>query len=350
MPEQAIRQAQRADDPELLVGLVAATTPPAYAAGRAEDAHGWLEWFHDRNLIEEHPQVAVRRGARRGALRAAPRAPSGGPPRPSRPATPPTTARRSAGCWRTSAACCAGAASPRWAPTPGRPRPLLGPQHGLHAAALLFEGLAVLLAGDPDGAEPRLAHAHDVALYSQSMPAATAAAAFRGFIAVGRKEWDVAEAFADAALDDRRGRAPPRLPRGDHRACPGRPDGQPPRRRAGRRRPPRPGRPGPAAVHVRRALDRARAARAGSGLPAGRRRRRGPDRAARGARPAPPASRPRRRRPSRPRRCAARSTRSARGRSAPRPSPPPSCGCCRSSPPTSRSPRSASGSTSPGTR
>ena len=200
MPEQAIRQAQRADDPELLVSLVAATTPPAYAAGRAEDAHGWLEWFHDRNLIEEHPQVAVV-GALVEAL-------SGRAASAERWAAAAESAGDTADHGTTfsgmlaylrSVLCRRGVAE--MGADARQAAALLGPQHGLHAAALLFEGLALLLAGDPDGAEPRLAHAHDVAMYSQSMPAATASAAFRGFIAVGRKEWEVAEAFAEAALD-----------------------------------------------------------------------------------------------------------------------------------------------------
>ena len=253
MPEQAIRQAQRADDPDLLVSLVAAMTPPAYAAGRAKDAHGWLEWFHDRNLIEAYPQVAVvgalvealvrprrerRAVGRRSRVRRRRRRPRRDVQRDARvPPQRAVPARRHRD----------------GVPTPAQAAALLGPHHGLHAAALLFEGLAYLLAGDPDGAEPRLAHAHDVAMYARSLPAATAATAFRGFIAVGRKEWDVAEAFAECGARDRRHRAPPRLPRGHHRPRPRRPDGQPPRRRAGRRRPPRTGRAGPAAVHLRRA-------------------------------------------------------------------------------------------------
>jgi LuxR family maltose regulon positive regulatory protein len=200
MPEQAIRQAQRADDPDLVVSLVAATTPPAYAAGRAKDAHVWLEWFRDRNLIEEHPQVAVV-GALVEAL-------SGRAASAERWAAAAESAGDAADHGATftgmlaylrTVLCRRGVAE--MGSDARHAADLLGPQHGLHAAALLFEGLAFLLAGDPDGAEPRLAHAHDVAMYSHSMPAATASAAFRGFIAVGRKEWDVAQSFADTALE-----------------------------------------------------------------------------------------------------------------------------------------------------
>ena len=200
MPEQAIRQAQRAEDPDLLVGLVAAMTPPAYAAGRAKDAHGWLEWFHDRNLIEAYPQVAVV-GALVEAL-------SGRAASAERWAAAAESAGDAADHGETfsgmlaylrSVLCRRGVTE--MASDARQAAALLGPHHGLHAAALLFEGLAYLLAGDPDRAEPRLAHAQDVALYARSLPAATVATAFRGFIAVGRKEWDVAEALAESALE-----------------------------------------------------------------------------------------------------------------------------------------------------
>ena len=134
MPEPAIRHAQRSGDAELVVRLIAAATQPAFAAGRAADVRGWLEWFRDEGMIDQHPHVAVL-GALVEALsgrRRERRAVDGVPPRPPRPPRPPpTTATTFTGRSPTSAASCAATASPPCAADARLAQERLGPQRRL---------------------------------------------------------------------------------------------------------------------------------------------------------------------------------------------------------------------------
>jgi len=70
----------------------------------------------------------------------------------------------------------------------------------LRAGVLVCEALSYLLDDELDLADPILAHAYDVGLYTQAGPATAAAAALRGLVALRHKDWDEAQEHANLAL------------------------------------------------------------------------------------------------------------------------------------------------------
>jgi LuxR family transcriptional regulator, maltose regulon positive regulatory protein len=200
MPEPAIRQAQRGDDPDLVVQLVVATTQPAYAAGRATDVRSWLEWFRANDLIDRYPHVAVL-GATVDAL-------SGRPAASERWAAAAEAAeidpehgdRTLLGmlAYMRGLMCRDGAAQMR--ADAQTALELLDPANGLRPGAFLIEALSHHVEGDFELADQRLAHAFDVASYAGAMPAAAESAALRAMIAIRNQEWDDARTLAGTAL------------------------------------------------------------------------------------------------------------------------------------------------------
>ena len=57
--EMAIDHAQAAGDAEHVARLVAGQVLAAYAGGRVETVSRWLQWFEDREIIDDYPAVAV---------------------------------------------------------------------------------------------------------------------------------------------------------------------------------------------------------------------------------------------------------------------------------------------------
>ena len=76
----------------------------------------------------------------------------------------------------------------------------LAPANALRGTALLLEGVALLLDGQPDRADPVLADAAEVASHDHALPAASTALCERAVVAVGRRDWDAAAALVDQAL------------------------------------------------------------------------------------------------------------------------------------------------------
>jgi LuxR family maltose regulon positive regulatory protein len=77
----------------------------------------------------------------------------------------------------------------------------LAPGSPWSATALLLEGVAHVLAGRTDRADPILAHAAEVAAQIGALPAAAAALAQRALIAVARHDWIEAESLAGRGLE-----------------------------------------------------------------------------------------------------------------------------------------------------
>ena len=92
------------------------------------------------------------------------------------------------------------APTPRW-PWPGWPR-----GSPWSATALLLEGVADVLAGEADRADPVLAQAAELAPHIGALPAASAALAQRALVAIARQDWIEAETLADRALEIARAR------------------------------------------------------------------------------------------------------------------------------------------------
>jgi hypothetical protein len=76
----------------------------------------------------------------------------------------------------------------------------LSPPSPWRTTALLLEGVADLLDGRPDQADPILAHAAELGRRTGILPATSIALAERCLVASGRQDWAQAETLAEQAL------------------------------------------------------------------------------------------------------------------------------------------------------
>ncbi|HVG65137.1 MAG TPA: LuxR C-terminal-related transcriptional regulator [Actinomycetota bacterium] len=201
LPELAIDHAQAAGDTDRVARLVLEVMQPVWASGRADTVLGWMEWFEQRNMIERYPGVAVH-GALIFAL-------LGRPAKAERWAAAaeraPPTGRLSDGstmesylAYLRALLCRDGVAKMRGDATLAFRD--LSPLSPYRAAMLHTEGLSYLLEGEPDRADPILAHAFDVATDVGALPLAAVVLAERCIVAVGRDDWPAAAALAEQAL------------------------------------------------------------------------------------------------------------------------------------------------------
>ena len=201
LPEMAVAHARAAGDEDGVARLVTALGQPAYAAGRVETVRRWLDWFEDRGLLGRYPTVAVlgaflhallgRPAAAERCLAAAERGPAGG-----RVADGSTVA----GWVALARAFLCREGAERMLADARAARDGLAPASTFRGTALLLEGVAWLLGGRPDRADPVLADAVEVALQDDAVPAASTALAERAMVAAGRRDWDAAAALVDQAL------------------------------------------------------------------------------------------------------------------------------------------------------
>ena len=77
----------------------------------------------------------------------------------------------------------------------------LAPESPLLGPALLFEGVAHLLAGEEDRADAILDQAVEMAIHDRALPAAATALAERALLAIRRQDWSQAETLAGRALE-----------------------------------------------------------------------------------------------------------------------------------------------------
>ena len=208
LPELAIDHAQAAGDADRVAQLVANLAQPAYAAGRVDTARRWMAWFEDQKLVEQYPPVAVLgawlqalegrpAGAERWAdaaehaVAAADRAPVGRIP-------PDGSTMESHLAMLRGLLCRNGLARMRadvQAAMAG-----LSPASPWRTTGLLLEGVADLLTGRPDQADPILVHAVELGRRIGTLPAASIALAERCLVASGRHDWAQAETLAEQAL------------------------------------------------------------------------------------------------------------------------------------------------------
>ena len=200
LPELAIDHAQAAGDTGLVAALVAALARPAYAAGRQATVDAWMLWLEEHAALERYPLVAVAgQGLEPG---------SGQPAAAERwagaaargVADAPAGDRMHAWLALVDAMLCRdgpermGADARRALRDPG-------PDAPWPATALLLEGLAGLLTGDLDGADPVLTRSAAVAVDVGALPSASVALAERAVIAIERQRWDLADPFIERALE-----------------------------------------------------------------------------------------------------------------------------------------------------
>jgi LuxR family maltose regulon positive regulatory protein len=200
LPELAIDHAEAAGDVDQVAELVAALAQPTYASGRWTTVGRWMAWLDDHGAVERYPQVAVvgtwfqvLSGRPASAERWEAAAAKGA-------AGAPTDDLIHAWLALMHALLCrdgvermgADARRALEASGPGAPWPAVG---------LLFEGLAYLLAGDPDRADPVLTRAVVVGTDLLALPAVSFALAGRALVAIGRGRWDQADPLAERALE-----------------------------------------------------------------------------------------------------------------------------------------------------
>jgi LuxR family transcriptional regulator, maltose regulon positive regulatory protein len=201
LPEMAIDYAQAAGDADQVARLVATHLQAMYAAGRLETVSRWLQWFDDRGSIERYPAVAVLGAVvwtLTGQAATAERWAAAAERMPVEGTVPDGTAIEG---WRAmlraflcrkgvrqmghDAEVARGFMAPgsRWPPT-----------------ALALEGVSWLLDGEPERADPILAHAVDVGLDIGAWPATAVALAERAVVAIERGDWHGAETLAERAF------------------------------------------------------------------------------------------------------------------------------------------------------
>jgi LuxR family maltose regulon positive regulatory protein len=201
LPEMAITHAQAGGDADRVARLVTACALAAYAGGRLETVDRWFRWFDDHGLIERYPSVAV--------LGAVLRAVMGQPAAAERWAA--LGERASVGgmlpdgsslaAWQAQLRaflCRHGVRQMRRDAELARDG--LAPGSQWLASALALEGVSWLLDDEPERADPILAQAVEVGLDVGALPAAAAALAERGIVAIGRGDWADGEALAEHGI------------------------------------------------------------------------------------------------------------------------------------------------------
>jgi LuxR family maltose regulon positive regulatory protein len=208
LAEVAIDHAQAAGDVDRVARLVVSLAQPTYAAGRVDTVRRWFGWFEDHALIERYPLVAMLwawmqalvgrpAGAERWAEAAQRRAAGAGRTSVAQPPPDGSTTesylamlrgllcRNGLGRMRADAeAALAG----------------LSPTSPWRATALLLAGVADLLDGHADQADPILADAVELATQIGALPAASTALAERCLVAMERQHWSEATTLAEQAL------------------------------------------------------------------------------------------------------------------------------------------------------
>jgi len=199
--EEALEYSIAAEDIDTAARLVAGLGVPAYRQGRVTTVQRWFRWLDERGGIEAYPLIAVF-ASLLAALTARPveaerwaevidRWPETDAARPADPAAEAWAALlRALLCRRGVEQMRADAdeATHRFAAA------------GVaESAPLLFQGIARVLSGDPDGGDAFFQDAASVANEADSADVVANALCQRSLLAMARGEWSEAEVFASQA-------------------------------------------------------------------------------------------------------------------------------------------------------
>ena len=217
MSELAIDHAQGCGAAEQVNRLVLTNAHKKFSVGHGETVRRWLAWFEEQDLLEQYPAIA--------ALGAIFYTVSGDPGASERwtlaaenPSEEPIPLDASGRARRGSAERILpdGSTLASW-------RALLRAlqcRHGLDAMrrdaesaldglgatsrfrcpAFVLLGQSILLGGDPDRADPILAHTVELGLGTGTWPTVLIALGERAFCAIGRGDWSTAESFVEEGL------------------------------------------------------------------------------------------------------------------------------------------------------
>ena len=201
MPEAAIEHAQAAGDNDRVARLVLEVSQPVWAGGRAATVLRWMEWLRDATSAEHYGAIAVH-GSLMFALLGQPSAAerwAAAAERVSSAGTlPDGSTMESTLAYLRAIVCRDGIDEMRrdaqiaWEG--------LSPASPYRATMLHTEGIAYLVLGDHDRADPILAHAFDVATGANSLPLAALILAERCIVAAQRDRWDEVATLAQRAV------------------------------------------------------------------------------------------------------------------------------------------------------
>jgi len=200
-PEAAIGYAQRAGDADRVARLVAGVLTPVYASGRVATVGRWVDWFERHGVIENYPAICVQGAVFSTLLGQSARAELWAAAAEAAPDSSRTVGGESREAWLSllRAFLCRQGVEQMLADAVTA-RDTLSPRSAWRPSALLLEGAARLLGGDPERADPIFTHARDVALHMGALPAATVALAEHAVISMDRSDWSEAEQSIDEAL------------------------------------------------------------------------------------------------------------------------------------------------------
>jgi len=203
-PESAIHHAAAAGDADRVARLVTQVAAGTSGHRRTDACLRWLTWFEDRGLVDRYPAVAVLGAVTYALLGQAPHAvrwaeaaeqahqADGGGRLPDGSTLASWLALLRALLGRDGIAAMHQDAS--------QARQGLAATNPWQATAALLEGVAHLLDGDPDQAEPLFLYAADAGELLGGASAAAFAVAERGLLAIDGDDWPQAEAHAARAL------------------------------------------------------------------------------------------------------------------------------------------------------
>ena len=200
MPETAIEHAQAAGDYDRTARLVLDLQQPVWASGRVETVLRWMEWLRDFTSAKHYGAIAVHGSlifallgqpseAERWATAAERASPAG--------VLPDGSSMESTLAYLRAILCRDGIDEMRrdariaWEG--------LSPASPYRATMLYTEAISYLLQGDPDRADPILAHSFDVATSADALPLTALILAERCIVAADRDNWPEVTALSERA-------------------------------------------------------------------------------------------------------------------------------------------------------
>jgi LuxR family maltose regulon positive regulatory protein len=199
LPELAIDQAQAADDTDRAARLVASATIPTYAGGRIETVGRWLQWFQDHGVVEGYLPVAVL-GTFVQALLGKPAAAERWAAATEHGAAGTLPDGSTTESWVAlvrSLLCRDGV--DRMGANAEIAVAGLAPTSRWRPPALFLKGVVWVLVGEPNRADPVLAHTVEVATKVGGLPIASVALAERAIVAMQQQNWKRAATLAEQA-------------------------------------------------------------------------------------------------------------------------------------------------------
>jgi LuxR family maltose regulon positive regulatory protein len=201
LPERALHHAMAAGDGDQVARLLFDLVQPAWASGRANTVMGWLHWLADRDLLDVYPALTVH-GALMYALLGRPAEAEMWSAAAERSLVltelPDGSSIESLLAYLRAFLCRHGVEAMKADAVSSYQG--LSPTSPYRASMLYTEGLAHLIAGDPDAADPVLTRAFDAASAVGSTPLAASVLAERGAIAAERENWAETTELVERAL------------------------------------------------------------------------------------------------------------------------------------------------------